>query len=473
MVEDTVQMKRFCKQLENTDVVVFTVLDQSFLFSANTLTYFPITECAKDLLLTSDWESGNFHESLSLKYARKEILKTSEKLKEFKISNVISPIEKHKKGKLYYRDYYLKLVQSTRCNLNCSYCFAKKDKSYDMSVETAKKAILFFLDSFVPDEKRRFIIDLTGSGEPLLRLDFILEVNDFVLKLKSERKIIIFCQLATNGMLLTKEVGTLLKKNSILFGVSLDGGKEISEKNRTGLKYNVVATNIEQLENKDFFGLAATYSGNNHDFINIFKSLYAFKPEVVGMKPVRLIGSAENSINITNVEDVKDSYDLFAKWLYKQLVGGNKKYFDALFLGEDFFTRFLKITLKPFRVFYRCSAVVNSFAVDGKENIIICPAFVGNPDGVLGTLNTGFDEKKKRKFEGFYADRIKYCKDCWARYTCAGECFSVGYSNTGKFEKPAEVMCELKKYLIQLSIYFWTCLRYEHPEIYQRCIEKK
>lgn len=466
------QMKRFCKQLEDTDAVVFTVLDQSFLFSANTLTYFPITECAKDLLLTSGWEERNFHESVTKKYAQKEIDKTSIKLKEFKESGVISPIEKHKKGKIYYSDYYLKLVQSTRCNLNCSYCFAKKDKSFDMSVETAKKAILFFLDSFVPDEKRRFIIDLTGSGEPLLRLDFILEVNDFVLKLKSERKINIFCQLATNGMLLTKEVGALLKEKAILFGVSLDGGKEISEKNRTGLKYDLVSKNIQQLENKDFFGLAATYSGNNHDFIGIFKSLYAFRPEVVGMKPVRLPESDENSINMSNIEEIKDSYDLFAKWLYKQIVGGNIKYFEALLSSEDFFTRFLKITIRPFRVFYRCSAAVNSFAVDSKENIIVCPAFIGNKDGILGNLETGFDSKMKRKFEGFYADRIKYCKNCWARYTCAGECFSVGYSNSGKFEKPSEVMCELKKYLIQLAIYFWTSLRYEHPEIYQRCVEK-
>ena len=99
-------------------------------------------------------------------------------------NNVISPIIHHEKGEIYYNDYYLKLVQSTRCNLNCSYCFAKKDKSMDMSVETAKKAILFFLDKFVPDDKRRYIIDLTGSGEPLLRLNFILEVNEFVLKLK-------------------------------------------------------------------------------------------------------------------------------------------------------------------------------------------------------------------------------------------------------------------------------------------------
>lgn len=272
-------MKRFCKQLNNLDAVIFTVMGQSFLFSANTLTYFPITECAKDILLTSDFENTEIETVIYQKYSQKEIDLTCKKLKEFKESNVLSEINIHEKGNLYYSDYYLKLVQSTRCNLNCLYCFAKKDKKFDMSVETAKKAILFFLDNFVPDDKRRYIIDLTGSGEPLLRLDFILKVNDFVQELKKERNINIFCQLATNGMLLTKETSSLLKKKCILFGVSLDGEKEISEKNRTGLKYDVVAKNINDMDNKDFFGLAATYSGNNHDFIQIFKSLFAFTPE--------------------------------------------------------------------------------------------------------------------------------------------------------------------------------------------------
>lgn len=472
MDENTMQMKRFSKQLENTDAVVFTVLGQTFLFSANTLTYFPITECAKDLLLTSDWENNFFNKSLLTKYSQKEIEKTIFKLKEFKKNKVISPIEKHQKGDIFYNDYYLKLVQSTRCNLNCSYCFAKKDKSYDMSVKTAKKAIQFFLDNFVPDDNRRFIIDLTGSGEPLLRLDFILEINDFVLKLKSERNINIFCQLATNGMLLTKEIGALLREKQILFGVSLDGEKEISEKNRTGLNYDLVAKNIEQLENKDFFGLAATYTGNNYGFIRIFKSLCLFKPEVAGMKPVRLPETNSSSINMNNIEKIKDSYDKFAKWLYKQVISGTNNYFQIFIKSEDYFARFLRITLRPIRLFYRCSAAINSFAVDSNENIIICPAFIGKEEGLLGNLSAGIDLKSKRKFENYYADKIIYCKNCWARYTCGGECFSVGFMSTGKLQKPAEAMCELKKYLIQLSIYFWTCLRYEHEEIYRNCIEK-
>ena len=464
-------MKRFCKQLDNSDAVIFTVMGQSFLFSANTLTYFPITECAKDILLTSNFENTEIETVIYKKYSQKEIDLTCKKLKEFKKSNVLSEINIHEKGDLYYSDYYLKLVQSTRCNLNCSYCFAKKDKKFDMSVETAKKAILFFLDNFVPDNKRRYIIDLTGSGEPLLRLDFILKVNDFVQKLKKERNINIFCQLATNGMLLTKEISSLLKKKCILFGVSLDGEKKISEKNRTGLKYDVVAKNINDMENKDFFGIAATYSGNNHDFIQIFKSLFAFTPEVVGMKPVRLPESDSNSINITNIESIKQSYDKFEKWIYKQLVTGRVIVFDTLMKSEDYFARFLKSTIRPFRLFYRCSAGINSFAVDAQENILICPAFIGKKQGIIGNIDNGFDLEKKKYLENLYADKITFCKNCWARYTCAGECFSVGFSDSGIFEKPTKAMCELNRYLIQLSIYFWTCLRYEHEEIYKSCIE--
>lgn len=465
-------MKRFCTQLENTDAAVFSVFNQPFLFSANTLTYFPITDCAKDLLLAQNLDFETMDESIKQKYSQKEIEMTLSKLQEFKENKILSPIKAHAKGELYYNDYYLKLVQSTRCNLHCSYCFARKDTSFDMSLETAKKAILFFLDKFVPDSNRRFIIDLTGSGEPLLRLDFILKVNEFVLELKEERKINIFCQLASNGMLLTPKVSSLLKKNNILFGVSLDGEKKISELNRTGLNYEKVSENINNLENKDFFGLAATYSANNHDFIKIFKTLFAFKPEVVGMKPVRLPENDKNSITMNNIEEIKDSYDRFAKWMYKQITSNRNDIFSAFMKSEDYFTRFLKVTIRPFRIYYRCSAGVSSFAVDAKENIIICPAFIGNKEGIIGNLTDGFDPSKKQKLERLYADKIRYCKKCWARYTCAGECFSLGYTTNSKIEKPVPAMCELKKYLIQLSIWLWTCLRFEHPELYRTCVEK-
>ena len=515
-------MKRFYKAINNGDAMVFTLFGHSFLFSANTLMYFPITECAKEMLLNGELEVGasavsvkvcdasvggesapSGKDSVSVekdsvqakekvmavgepvsceipenrmaeylkRYSEKEINSTFEKLKEINANGSLGSAAWIFKPDIKFGDYTLKLVQSTRCNLNCSYCFSRKSKEYDMSVETAKKAILFFLDNFGDGKNCRYIIDLTGSGEPLLRLDFILEVNNFVQELKKERDINIFCQLATNGMLLTKKMSSLLKKNCILFGVSLDGKKEISEKNRAGLKYDVVAKNIQEMENKDFFGLAATYSGNNHDFVEIFKTLYDFGPEVVGMKPVRLPENNPNSINMQNIEEVKDSYDQFAKWMYKQLVSGKKEVFRAFLHSEDYFARFMKIMLHPLRVFYRCSAGVSSIAVDGKENILVCPAFIGKKEGKLGSLDKGLLPEKMQKMENLYADKIPACKNCWARYSCGGECFAEGFLNSGEMEKPVPAMCELKKYLIQLSIYFWTTLRFSHEEIYRECLE--
>lgn len=456
-------MKRFCVQLKNKDAAIFSVLNQNFLYSANTLTYFPLTDCAKDILLCDSL--------LCKKYSEFEIKATKQKLSEFYKNGIISEIAPHEKGEIYYNDYYLKLILSTKCNLRCSYCFARKSSEFDISFETAKKAILFFVERFVPDKNRRIVVDLSGSGEPLLNLDLILKINRFVLSLKEKLKINIFCQFATNGMLLEPKISSLLKKNGILFGVSLDGNKNESEKFRCGLDYDCVLKNIQKIENKDFFGLAATYSAENHNFVQIFKSLCSFNPEVVGMKPVRLNAKNPNAINEKSIEEIKDSYDIFAKWIYKQLCYGNKKYFYTFYKSEDFFVRFLKSTLKPLRLFYRCSAGINSFAVDSKENILICPAFIGNENAIIGNLDKGIFPDKLKELENLYADKIIYCKDCWARYVCGGECFAVGYENFKIFEKPEKSMCELKKYLIELSVWFWTSLKFEHFNIYKTFID--
>lgn len=456
-------MKRFCIQLKNKDATIFSVLNQTFLYSAKTLTYFPLTDCARDILLCDSL--------LCKKYSEFEIKATEQKLNEFYKNGIISKIASHEKGEIYYGDYYLKLVLSTRCNLRCSYCFAQKSSEFDMSFETAKEAILFFVERFVPDKNRRIVVDLSGSGEPLLNLDLILSINRFVLNLKEKLKINIFCQFATNGMLLEPKISSLLKQSGILFGVSLDGNKAKSEKSRRGLDYEKVCENIQKIENKDFFGIAATYSSENHDFVQIFKSLCSFNPEVAGMKPVRLNAKNPNAINENSIEKIKDSYDIFAKWIYKQLCFGNKKYFYTFYKSEDFFVRFLKTTLKPLRLFYRCSAGINSFAVDSKENILICPAFIGNKDAIIGNLEQGIFPSKMKVLENLYADKIDSCKNCWARYICGGECFAVSYENFKTLEKPEKSMCELKKYLIELSVWFWTNLKYEHFGLYKTFVD--
>lgn len=268
------------KDISQYIAVIMNIDNQNFLYKIEENAYIPISDNIANFL------------------KNEKIILTAEELE--LVGNIKGWINKQVKDSFagfVSNTYILKLIPTLRCNLNCSYCFAKeKSSDFDMNVETAKTAIDFFLNYFQLLNNCTYIVDLSGAGEPLLRLDFILEVNKYVKEIESRKKIHIFCQLVTNGMLLTPEISKIIQENGIIFGVSLDGDKNLSE-NRKGLDYAFVEKNINEIKYKDFFGLAATYDGKNNDILSIFKSLDRFKPSVIGIKPVRQVFSSDKAIN--------------------------------------------------------------------------------------------------------------------------------------------------------------------------------
>lgn len=438
---------------ETQDYVIYKINNTHYVYRINTNTYIPLSKMAKKILLNN----------CSLK--EKNYLKYITLLNKF--FNTNKNVNFPNPENIQYREYTLKLAHTTRCNLKCKYCFANnKSKKQDMNLETAKNAINFFLFNFVPNHAEKIIIDLTGCGEPLLRLDFILAVNNYVKQIKKEENINIFCQFATNGMLLDQKTSSLLKKNNILFGVSLDGNKHYSKSNRKGLDYEKVINNIYNIINKEFFGLAATYTGKHYNLLKIFKNLSNHNSEVIGMKPVRLESSNPNSINLRNIKKIQSNYIRFSKWLFRKTSKNNLEPIKKLLKGEDYFARFLRITLHPSHLFYRCSSGLNSFAVDYNGNILICPAFINKPETFLGNINKGFDYHKYNQLKKLYADNNSNCKKCWARYACGGECFNLSYSEYNNLSTPIKAMCELKKFLIMLSTDFWTKLHLKNLKVF-------
>ncbi len=438
---------------ETQEYIIYKFNHTNYVYRINTNTYLPLNNTAKKILMNKK----------NLK--DKKIKSNLDILNNF--FNINKNINLPTPDNLQYFEYTLKLLHTTRCNLKCKYCFAdNKGKNHDMNLETAKKAIDFFIQNFVPKYARKIIIDLTGSGEPLIRLDFLLDINNYVQQLKKEKNLNVFCQFATNGMLLDKKTSTLLKENNILFGVSLDGDKRYSESNRTGLDYNKVIKNIHDISNKDFFGLAATFTGKKSNFVKIFKNLLELDSEVIGIKPVRLVSSDPNSINLYNIKKIQNNYKKFSKWILKNTLKNNLVPISKLLKGEDYFARFLKITLHPSHLFYRCSAGLNSYAVDYQGNILICPAFVNKPETFIGNINTNFYSSRLQELKKSYADNNFTCKNCWAKYACGGECFNMSYIEHKNLSKPVDTMCQLKKFLIMLSVDFWINLHIQKPEIF-------
>ena len=441
------------KDIKQSNAIIININNQNFLYKIEENGYIPISNNISIFFR---------NQSISLTTDESELVSN---IKEW----INKPVEKDNFIGLVPNTYILKLIPTLRCNLHCSYCFSKKKTSdFDMSVETAKSAIDFFLNHFQLLKNCTYVVDLSGAGEPLLRLDFILEVNKYVKEIENTKKIHIFCQLVTNGMLLTPEISKIIQESGIIFGISLDGNKNSSE-NRKGIDYALVERNINAIKYKDFFGLAATYDGKNNDIVSIFKSLNRFKPSVIGIKPVRQNSFHNKAINEDNIEKVLFSYKKFAEYLFYELTKENYSVWQRFINGEDYFARFLKIMLRKTKVKYRCAAGINSFAVDSKGNILICPVFIGIQKYNLGTITEGFYSEKLNKIQAIFADNIEKCKNCWAKNACAGECFNVSFINSGNLNTPNKTMCKLKKYLIQLSMYFWTALKTNNPVLYRYC----
>lgn len=76
---------------------------------------------------------------------------------------------------------------ATKCNLNCSYCIAKQDKhtAFDTSTEKAKEILKVFDTDIV----------LTGTGEPLLEYDKIVDLLEFI----KENNLRTTVKIMTNG----------------------------------------------------------------------------------------------------------------------------------------------------------------------------------------------------------------------------------------------------------------------------------
>ncbi len=120
-------------------------------------------------------------------------------------------------------------VLSLRCEHSCPYCQVSRqsdDKlTFDMSLETASKAIDFALSS--PSKNLKFEFQ---GGEPLLNFE-TLKFIVLEAKKRNQGKNLSFV-IATNLALLNDEILDFCKIHRIDISTSLDGPEEIHNKNR-------------------------------------------------------------------------------------------------------------------------------------------------------------------------------------------------------------------------------------------------
>ncbi|GIP20260.1 radical SAM protein [Paenibacillus sp. J22TS3] len=143
------------------------------------------------------------------------------------------------------------------CNLRCKYCIfsgnyeeMRTHTLKRMEKETALKSVQKYIDyieewkEYAPDKQP--VISFYG-GEPLLRFDLIQEVVAYVQQTGFKTMF----SMTTNGTLLTDSIIEFLVTHNVMVSVSLDGSKEMHDKNRVFANdrgsFDVVYGNIRKL----------------------------------------------------------------------------------------------------------------------------------------------------------------------------------------------------------------------------------
>lgn len=190
------------------------------------------------------------------------------------------------------------------CNLNCTYCvFNEKnisERNHSNKIMSIDIAIQSINDFYSRTNKNECYLIFYG-GEPLLSFNLIREIVDYANKLSN---FMIKYSLTTNGLLLTQDKLDFFIKNNFLITVSIDGNKEIHDKQRITNSQNgtfdIISNNIDNLKkyNNAYFTEnilinCVITNINDIDDINNYFSKSDFK-----LNSIRITAVSENEILI-------------------------------------------------------------------------------------------------------------------------------------------------------------------------------
>ncbi|MFQ5754127.1 MAG: radical SAM protein, partial [bacterium] len=145
-------------------------------------------------------------------------------------------------------------VVSLRCDHSCHYCQVSRqseDKvAFDMTVETANRALEIVFNSPNPTIKIEF-----QGGEPLLNFNLIKHIVEKAENRNKEEKRSLQFVIATTLSLANDEILEYCRDHGIYLSSSLDGPKELHNKNRPRPDHNSYEKFVEGLKKaRDILG---------------------------------------------------------------------------------------------------------------------------------------------------------------------------------------------------------------------------
>ncbi|MBD7912581.1 Cys-rich peptide radical SAM maturase CcpM [Clostridium cibarium] len=354
------------------------------------------------------------------------------------------------------------LQVTQQCNFRCKYCVYsdgyenRKYTNQVMSIETAKRGIDFLLKHSANSESVHIAF---YGGEPLLRFDFIKECIEYA-KEQFEGKKLLF-NMTTNGSLIDDTVIEYLVENNMGLVISLDGPKNIHDKNRVfaGNKCGTFDKVIETLEmirtkypsyfKEKVFLSAVIDSQCNFEDVNKFFTNCDTVKEMIALSALINDTYRTSKVGINKDFITKYGYETFKIYLNK-LKRIDDKSISNIFMKysqqkDMMFKRFSEPEdglLDTGHPGGPCIPGGTRLFMDVSGNLYPCEK-VSEASEVakIGHVDTGFNIEKARSLLNIGKLTQENCKNCWAFRYCE-LCAAAADSLTKLSPEKKLVRCE-------------------------------
>lgn len=341
----------------------------------------------------------------------------------------------------YYLDRKLNMITlqiTQNCNLRCSYCVYsgkyqnREHSNKKMSIDVAKKGIDFLINH--SSDSDEIGIGFYG-GEPLLEFEMIKECIEYAEKRAEGKNLIL--SLTVNGTLLNGEIAEYFQKHRIYTMVSLDGPKEVHDKNRKFSdgrgSFDVIYNNLKMLKDKcpEFMnkvGFSVVLDpqidfGCLNEFLlnsDIFDDAYWINMSYVNQNYIK------NEVDVQVDYNYKRKYELFKVYLSK-LGKLDEKYISRV-INKEYFD--LKRLMSDERALSKELPEKGHHAgpcIPGRQRLFLnvngdfypCERVSESSEMTkIGNIETGFDIDKVRKLLNIGCLNADNCKNCWAFKYC-------------------------------------------------------
>ena len=344
------------------------------------------------------------------------------------------------------------LFLTTACNLRCTYCYASAGDlpARSMPIEVARCGIDFVAANARRRGEPAFEIAWHGGGEPTANWRVLTESFDYAQDKARQWDLGLKATVATNGVLRDHQIDWI-RDHLDGASVSFDGLPELHDQHRVtplgaGSSDRVMHT-LRRLDETGFpYGLRVTVTADQIPRLpeSIEFLCSHFHAARIQVEPAYQLGRWRDAPSA-------ETADFIAAFRTAQRCAarfGREILFSAARLG----------TLTS----HFCGASQDLFALSPDGNVSACfevfaedapwagAFFYGRPDGAAGGYR--FDLAVLDKLHRQSVEHREFCRGCFARWSCAGDCYHKSLSIHGDGEFAGSERCHITRELTKDQI---------------------